>query len=106
MGVHRDERVHDLEAVAVIEVESAGIIAVGELGGLEDVGPFANDGVLGTKRGVEVGILASREAGGTRCEAGGLLFDRGNGLAWHPRSDRSAPGRDQGESSREQGAKS
>jgi hypothetical protein len=48
--------VHHLQAIAVIEVEAAGVVAVGELGGLQNVGAFADDGIFGAKDSVVVGI--------------------------------------------------
>lgn len=67
-----EERVHDLEAVTVVEPEAAGVVAVGELRRLEDVGAFMDDGVLGTELGVVIrigGVTRFDRAfpGGTAC---------------------------------------
>jgi hypothetical protein len=51
-----EEVVHDLEAVAVVEPEAAGVVAVGEAGGLEDCGAFGDDGVVGMELGVVAGV--------------------------------------------------
>lgn len=42
-----EQVVHDLEAVAVVEPEAAGVVAVSELARLQDVGTLADDAVLG-----------------------------------------------------------
>lgn len=56
--------VHHLQAVAVVEPEAAGIVAVSKAGRLQDVWALLDDGVLGAITDVVVGVF------------GGWCFDR------------------------------
>lgn len=53
------EGVHHLEAVAVVEIDAAGVVAIGQLAGLDDPRRLGDDGLLGAEDVVKGGIYDS-----------------------------------------------
>lgn len=66
LRVFDDEGIHDLQTIALVKVEAAGVVAVGELGRLKHVRPLGDDGVLGAELRVVVRVNGRRRFGGDR----------------------------------------